>query len=187
MIKYEELDLKDLSQYDTIISKYVTTKKYEINKIDRGLGGFVFKLVDVEEYKKEFDGKSSKWLEYFDDISNWKVYVAKDDQKLIAGCVIASKTKGCHMLEERDDLAVLWDIRVMDGYKHQGIGQHLFDMAVNYCKDHNFSQLKIECQNTNPNAVNFYHKQGAVLCAVNEYAYKDFLNETQLLWYKDLK
>ena len=34
------------------------------------------------------------------------------------------------MLEGRDDLAVLWDIRVSDDYKHQGIGQHLFDLAI---------------------------------------------------------
>ena len=38
MIKYEELDLKDISQYDNIISKYSTTKKYQITKINRGLG-----------------------------------------------------------------------------------------------------------------------------------------------------
>lgn len=122
--------------------------------------------------------------------SNMKVSkqgnVAKNNDKLIGGCVVATKTKGCNMLEDRDDLAVLWDIRVSEGYKHQGIGQHLFDLAINYCKTNNFKQFKIECQNTNPNAVNFYHKQGATLCAINEYAYNDCPNETQLLWYIDL-
>ena len=186
MIKYEELDLKDISQYDNIISKYSTTKKYQITKINRGLGGFEMNLIDVDLYEKEFDEKTSKWLSYFNDISNWKIYVAKDDDKLIGGCVVATKTKGCNMLEGRDDLAVLWDIRVIDGYKHQGIGQHLIDLAINYSKENGFKQFKIECQNTNPAAVNFYHKQGAILCAINEYAYSDYPNETQLLWYLDL-
>lgn len=186
MIKYEELNLKDLNQYDSIISKYSTTKKYEITKINRGLGGFKINLIDVELYEKTFEGNSNKWLSYFNDLSNWKIYVAKDNEKIIGGCVVATKTKGCNMLEGRDDLAVLWDIRVSEGYKHQGIGQHLFDLAIDYCKTNNFKQFKIECQNTNPNAVNFYHKQGATLCAVNEYAYSDCPNETQLLWYIDL-
>jgi ribosomal protein S18 acetylase RimI-like enzyme len=186
MIKYEELDIKDINQYDSITSSYSTTKKYEIKKINRGLGGFEINLVSVPLYEKTFDGNSKKWLEYFDDLSNWKIYVAKDNDKLIGGCVVASKTKECNMLEGRDDLAVLWDIRVSEGYKHQGIGQHLFDMAINYCKENNFKQLKIECQNTNTAAVNFYHKQGAKLCAINEYAYSDYPNETQLLWYIDL-
>ena len=185
MITYEELKLEDLKLYDTIISKYSTRKKYEIRKINRGLNGFEMKLIDVDLYEKTFDGNSSKWLAYFNDLSNWKIYVAKEGEKLVAGCVVATKTKGCNMLEDRDDLAVLWDIRVLEKYKHQGIGQHLFDMAVDFCKKNKFKQLKIECQNTNPNAVNFYYKQGAVLCAINEYAYKDCLNETQLLWYID--
>ena len=186
MIKYEELDLKKLSQYDTIVSSYNTTKKYEITKINRGLGGFEINLVDVEPYEKLFEGNSCEWLDCFKDLSNWRIYVAKDNDKLIGGCVVATKTKSCNMLEGRDDLAVLWDIRVSDGYKHQGIGQHLFDMAINYCKSNKFKQFKIECQNTNPTAVNFYYKQGASLCAINEYAYKDYPNETQLLWYIDL-
>jgi ribosomal protein S18 acetylase RimI-like enzyme len=36
------------------------------------------------------------------------------------------------MLSGRDDFAVLWDIRIADGYKNQGIGQTLFDMAAYY-------------------------------------------------------
>jgi len=44
----------------------------------------------------------------------------------------------------------------------------------------------VECQNTNYAAVNFYHKQGMVLGVINEYAYKDYPNEAQLLWYLDL-
>ena len=71
MIKYEELNLKDLNQYDSIISKYSTTKKYEITKINRGLGGFKIDLIDVELYEKTFEGNSNKWLSYFNDLSNF--------------------------------------------------------------------------------------------------------------------
>lgn len=59
-------------------------------------------------------------------------------------------------------------------------------MAKNDAKENGFKQLKVGYQNTNPAAVNFYHKQGMKLCAINEYAYSDYSNETQLLWYLDL-
>ncbi len=90
------------------------------------------------------------------------------------------------MLEGRDDLAVLWDLRVDESYKHQGIGQSLFNIAKKWAVDNNFNQLKVECQNTNYNAVKFYHKQGMILSAINEYAYKDCPNEIQLIWYLNL-
>ncbi len=100
--------------------------------------------------------------------------------------MLATKTKNCHMLEDRDDLAVLWDLRVMDKYQHQGIGKNLFNLCKEYAVKHGFKQLKVECQNTNPTAVKFYHKQGMVLCSIKEYVYADCLNEVQLLWYLDL-
>ena len=53
------------------------------------------------------------------------------------------------MLEKRDDLALLWDLRVAEEYKHQGIGQMLFNMAKSYAIKKGFKQFKVECQNTN--------------------------------------
>ena len=105
---------------------------------------------------------------------------------MIGGCTVATKTSNCTMLEKRDDLALLWDLRVAEEYKHQGIGQKLFNMAKDYAIKEGFKQFKVECQNTNPAAVKFYHKQGMNLGVINEHAYKDFPNEVQLLWYLDL-
>jgi len=93
------------------------------------------------------------------------------------------------MLSGRDDLAVLWDIRVDDAYKHQGVGQVLFEMSVKWSREQGLTQMKIECQNVNIPAVRFYHKQGAVFSAIDEYAYynkPEFRHEAQLIWYLDL-
>lgn len=185
-IRYKEIDINDLEEYGKIPFYYDTNKKYELKKVDRGLGGILLELVDVEDFHKDFGSRVEKWKELF-DLTNWKFYaVFNENNEMIAGCTLATKTPNCHMLEGRNDLAVLWDIRVSDKYKHQGIGKRLFNMAKDYAKDHNFKQLKVECQNTNPNAVNFYYKQGMKLCSINEYAYKDCKNEVQLLWYLDL-
>ena len=185
-IKYGEIGIDQLDEYGNIPFYYDTNKKYELIKIDNGLGGIKFELVDVPEFHKDFGTRTSRWKELF-DLKNWKFFVAyNEENKMIAGCVVATKTNNCIMLEKRDDLAVLWDIRVSDKYKHQGIGQKLFNMAKEYAVNNGFKQLKVECQNTNPAAVNFYHKQGMILRAINEYAYPDCPNEVQLLWYLDL-
>lgn len=49
--------------------------------------------------------------------------------------------------------------------------------------------MKIECQNNNEPACKFYHKQGAVLRKIDEYAYFDDIEsrfEVQFIWYLDL-
>ena len=186
MITYKEIGKDRLKEYGEIPFYYDTTKKYELTKINNGIGGIKMDLVDVPLYHKDFGTRTERWIELF-DLDKWKFFVACDEEdRLIAGCTIAANSKNCHMLEGKDDLAVLWDIRVSDEYKHQGIGQKLFDMALEYVKKAGYKQLKVECQNTNPAAVNFYHKQGFILGAINEYAYPDYPNETELLWYLDL-
>lgn len=185
-IIYKKITLEELEEYGNIPFYYITNKKYELKKINNGLGGIILELIDVEEYYKDFGSKVDHWKEMF-DLSNWEFFAAYNENgKMVAGCTIATKTHNCNMLEKREDLAVLWDIRVSNEYKHKGIGQKLFELIRKYAKENGFKQLKVECQNTNPAAVNFYHKQGMKLCAINEYAYPEYPNETQLLWYVDL-
>jgi hypothetical protein len=47
-------------------------------------------------------------------------------------------------------------------------------------------RLKVETQNINVPACRFYVKQGCVLGAIHRFAYPEFPDEAQLLWYKDL-
>lgn len=112
--------------------------------------------------------------------------MAFDGDKPVGAVTIASRTEGVNMLSGRNDLAVLWDLRVEEAYKGRGIGQRLFDLACDWARDNQLIQMKIECQNNNVPAVKFYHKQGAVLGMVDEYAYyndPDFRSEIQLVWY----
>jgi len=166
---------------------------YRIDKINRGLGGFYLVETPVEPYEKDFqdehDANAVRWGKQF-DISNWAFFMAFDGEKPVGGATVASRTDGVNLLCGRSDLASLWDIRVDDDYKHQGIGQTLFDMAVKWSREQGFIQINIECQNNNVPAVKFYHKQGAVLSAVNEYAYynePEYRHESQFIWYLDLK
>jgi ribosomal protein S18 acetylase RimI-like enzyme len=97
------------------------------------------------------------------------------------------------MLEGRDDLAVLWDIRVSPGSKRRGVGRALFAEAIRWSREQGMTTLKIETQNINVPACKFYSSQGAHLGAINRFAYRDapwshpdVRSEVMLLWYYQL-
>ena len=62
----------------------------------------------------------------------------------------------------------------------------LFRAAEAWSRDRGCRQLKIETQNINVPACRFYLRQGCVLGGINRFAYREFPEEVQLLWYKDL-
>ena len=192
MIVYKKIDKTYFSKYDSIPMRFNVTSYYRIEKINRGLDGFRFIETPVEQpYIKDFctgeDETVSRWIRF--GISHWAFFMAFDGEKPVGAAAVASRSKEANMLSGRDDIAVLWDIRVDEPYKRQGVGQELFDMAVNWSREQGLTQMKIECQNNNVPAVKFYHKQGAVLSSINDYAYynePEYRHEAQLIWYLDL-
>lgn len=195
MITYRRIDKSGFDMYDKVPMVVHIKSKFVPKKIDRGLGGFIFEEVPVEEYSKDFTRfeKAMDYEKHF-NISGWAFFMAFDEDEPIGAVTVCARDSSCEMLDKRDDICVLWDIRVADGYKHLGIGQHLFDMVRVWAMEEGFSQIKIECQNTNIPACRFYHKQGAKLCRIDEYAYyseyyneKDIRDEIGLIWYLDLK
>lgn len=190
MIKYKEIDKNYLEVYDQVPMLVHVKEEYSLEKIDNGLGGIVLKEIPVDEYVKDLGAyeKATEYEKRF-DISNWAFFMAFDNEKPIGAVTVASQTEGVHMIGGRQDLSILWDIRVADGYKGQGVGQNLFDLAVNWSREKGLKQMKIECQNNNVPACKFYHKQGAVLGKIDEYAYYEELecqHEVQLIWYLNL-
>ena len=84
----------------------------------------------------------------------------------------------------------MWDIRVDDKYKHQGIGQRLFDQAKGVAQKKGYKKIIIESQNNNVTACRFYRKQGAILTKFDTNAYctePGLENEVQLIWTLELK
>lgn len=192
MIIYKKVDRTYLPKYDMIPMIVHISSYYRIVKINRGLGGLHLAETPIEPYIKNFctehNAIAVSWEQRW-DISNWAFFMAFNGDRPVGGATVASRTADLNLLCDRDDLATLWDIRVEDEYKRQGVGHELFDMVVKWCKEQGLVQMNIECQNNNVPAVNFYHKQGAVLAAINEYAYynePEYRHEAQFLWYLDL-
>ena len=162
-----------------------------IYRVDANVPGrFHWKLTEerVESpYVKDYDAGGERPLRWRRrDLSNWVILAALREGGRVGGAVVAWNTPGVDMLEGREDLAVLWDLRVHPDQRRQGIGQRLFDFAAAWARAKGCRQLKIETQNINVPACRFYAKQGCHLGAVKPGAYPEYPDEIQLLWYLDL-
>lgn len=80
-------------------------------------------------YVKNYDALDgegpSQWATRF-DVSHWGLFAANQQgQQRVGGAAVAFRTRGLAMLENRCDLAVLWDIRVAPQARRQGVGSCL--------------------------------------------------------------
>ena len=189
-IHYCEVNKSELDKYDSIPMTFCVESEYCLSKIDGGLGGFLLKEVPVKPYIKDLGQyeHATEYEQHF-DITNWNFFMAFDGERPVGGATIAARTSGMDMLDGRDDLCVLWDLRVAPEYRRIGIGKRLFGLACERAAASGCRQLKIECQSNNPSACKFYRKQGAVLSCLDEYAYysdPSLRTEIQLIWYLQL-
>jgi GNAT superfamily N-acetyltransferase len=175
--------------YATIPIAFEVTHFLEV--AEGGPDGFVLTRCPVAgpPYTKDYDALPGEgprtWARSF-DVSNWRQFTAWVDGELAGGAVVAFSTPGVHMLEDRVDLAVLWDIRVAPPFRRGGVGAALFRAVESWARSSGCRDLKVETQNINLPACRFYASQGCELRVVNPDAYRDLPHELQLLWYKDL-
>lgn len=165
----------------------------QVEPVDGGLSGL--KLVEEpvrESYVKDYDEYEEegpeRWLKRF-DTSHWVIFIARDGGKPVGTATVACRSPNVWVLERRDDLAVLWDIRVRAEYRRWGIGGALFRAAAQWAWEQGCRHLKVETQNVNVPACRFYAAQGCRLRAIDREAYgadPRIAHEAMLLWTYDL-
>lgn len=164
--------------------RFVVRSIYEVHGDDPATALLIEKPVP-EPWIKDYDAIKGEepvhWAKLW-DISNWGMLVAQLNKPWIGGCVLAYNTDGVYKLEGRDDITVLWDLRVHPDFRRQGIGKKLLASACEWAKKRNCTELKIETQSINVPACKFYQKQGCRLDSINRNAYKNFPNEIELMW-----
>lgn len=190
MVEIIEIGPKDLIFYDSIPSRVLvrTILVPELN--EDGLGGINLREVMVPQpYIKDYDSNEdlpSNWPKLF-DVTNWGIFIAKENGLVIGGAVVAFDTTGVSMLEARRDLSVLWDIRVRQ--EGRGVGIMLFNHAAEWSRTRGCTQMKIETQNINVPACKFYQRMGAKLGEIRCHGYANIpsvAGEVMLCWYLDL-
>lgn len=120
------------------------------------------------------------------DVREWRILSAWLDGVRVGGAVLAWKTRGVAMLEDRSDLAVVWDLRVDPAVRAQGIGRSIWVATERWARSRGCTTIKVETQDTNVDACRFYERMGCTLRAASRNVYPELPDEVQLLWYKQL-
>jgi GNAT superfamily N-acetyltransferase len=184
-----------LTTYSMIPISFEVKSKLIVELVDDGLGGIALHEEEViPTYVKDYDeikGEGPvRWLERF-NTSDWALFVAREKRIPVGGATVAFRTPGVHMLSlgGREDVAVLWDMRVHPGHRNLGIGSALFSEVAKWAKERNCKYLQVETQNVNVPACRFYVRQGCQLGEINRLAYSapEVAHEVMLIWYLDLQ
>jgi len=146
-----------------------------VRVVKGGLGGVLLKEEPVARpYVKDYDALDgegpTRWLRRF-NTANWTVMIARQARRAMGGAVLVMASPDIYMLKGRNDLAILWDLRVRPESRGQGIGVALFRRAVQLAKDKGIAQMSVETQNVNVPACKFYRKQGCSLGEIGRFQY----------------
>ncbi|MCL4527998.1 MAG: GNAT family N-acetyltransferase [Chloroflexi bacterium] len=190
-IQINEINPALLDEYSRIPIRFEVKSIFAVELVDGGLGGILLHEKNVTPYSNDYDahGKTpSDWPHLF-DVKNWGFFLAHDGNENVGAAAIAFNTNGVHMLEERSDLAVLWDIRVRPEVRGRGVGKKLFEHAANWSRQGGCHQMKIETQNVNVAACRFYRRMGCELGNIHRFGYAAIpavSDEVMLNWYFNL-
>ena len=139
----------------------------------------------LKDYDAQPGNHPLDWRSRF-DVRRWGVLAARFGGLRVGGAVIVMRSPDIEMLEGRDELALLWDIRVTPASRNHGVGTALLAAGEEWARARGARILKVETQDTNVPACRFYFRNGFSLRAIRRGAYPELPHEAQLLWYKDL-
>lgn len=170
----------DLEWYRAVPISFAANERLDLGRLPELVS------VPCEPFLKDYDLLSppSEWKEQF-DLRNWRAYHVVDGGLRLGSAVVAARTPGVDMLEGRDDLGVLWDLRVVPEHRGRGVGRSLFRAVEEDLRADGFGHLKVETQDINVRACRFYCAMGCSLVMINPNAYEG-LDEVQLIWQKAL-
>ncbi len=186
-----EEDAAVLAEYARISIAFEVASVLDVELGNRGLSGVVFSerrlpKVHVKDYDALEKCRPTAWARRW-DLSKWGVLSAFAAGERIGGCVIAYDTEGIPRLSGRTDAAVLWDLRVDPVFRRAGVGSRLFDAAEAWALGRECREFFVETQNINVPACRFYANRGCVLAAIDRFAYREFPDEVEFVWHKELK
>lgn len=186
-IEYAGVPGRLVAEYAAIPISFTVTSRLSAEQGSDG--SFVLSEQVVEPgYIKDYDTISERpdtWANRF-DTSQWRMLLARVDGAVAGGATVACGGFGLDLLESRDDLAMLWDVRVAPSFRGRGVGRTLFEQAEAWAAACGCAELMVETQNINVAACRFYAALGCSLRTVRPDAYPMCPGEDQFLWYKTL-
>ena len=179
-----------LETYAEVPIAFDVESRYQVEPIDRGLGGvrLVEEPVDpptVKTFDEVPEGDPTNWPTLW-DVSSWGFFLAMDGPRAVGAAAVVWDTADFEGLDGRSDLAVLFDLRVHPDERGREIGSSLFDRVVDWATARDCTRLTIETQSNNVPACRFYAHQGCELGEIVRDAYPAYPAETKLVWFYEL-
>jgi GNAT superfamily N-acetyltransferase len=185
-IQEKHVTSASLAEYASVPIAFTVTSVFDVHVIENGLGGWRLEERAVTSYVKDYDAlEPPTWATRW-DTTEWGLLGLLVDDRRVGGAIVAVRTPGLWLLEGRDDMSLLLDIRIEPRLRRRGLGQHIFEAACAWAKQKNCRWLKIETQNTNVPSCRFYARQGCTLRTIHPGAYTELPEEIQLLWYRGM-
>ena len=193
MFQIRQINISEIAVYEKIPMKFRVDSVFDVEIVDQGFGGYRLteRSVDepwVKDYLAIEHTALPTWIDDFNG-DGWAFFLAEDDGIPIGGATVASRTPSANMLDGRDDLAVLWDIRVNPLNQHGGVATALVNRVIEWSRAEGLAQLKIETQNINVPGCRFYASMGCELRGIVHHAYDEnpkLKDEIMFLWWLDL-
>jgi GNAT superfamily N-acetyltransferase len=182
MLVIREAGMVDLEAYETVPISFQGMARVDIDQLSAS-GGQDIVGIPTDLFWKHYDAleKPSNLPNRF-DVSNWGTLVAMNNQERVGGAILAWNSFDFNMLEGRQDLAVMVDIRVLPTSRGSGIGRAIWSKAIEWCTERGIKELRVETQDINVGACCFYQAMGCTLHSVDRQAYAPVLDEVQIIW-----
>ncbi|MFW6298786.1 MAG: GNAT family N-acetyltransferase [Bacillota bacterium] len=116
------------------------------------------------------DENPSAWSTFI-SMRNFTMVGIREGGMPVAAMSLVHDNPTVRMLDGRKDVLLIWDLRVHPDYKRKGYGRALIGYARQRAKELGVGHLRLETQNTNPNALEFYLAMGFELIHIREHAY----------------
>jgi GNAT superfamily N-acetyltransferase len=139
----------------------------------------------VKDYDAGADGGPAEWGQRF-DVARWCILAAFVDGERAGGAAVIAREGDIELLGGRDDLALLWDLRVGPSFRRALVGSALMAQVEQWARNQGARALRVETQNINVPACRFYQRCGFRLTEIVEGAYDGLPDEMQLVWEKPL-
>ncbi|MFP4078286.1 MAG: GNAT family N-acetyltransferase [Candidatus Izemoplasmataceae bacterium] len=132
---------------------------------------FSLKKETTEEFGYDVNDEEPGAWKKFISMRNFRMVGIRYDDQVVAAMSLVHDNTTVRMLEGRKDVLLIWDLRVHPDHKRKGYGKALIEYARKEAKSLGVNHLRLETQNTNPNAIEFYLAVGFELAHIREHAY----------------
>ena len=119
-------------------------------------------------------------------IRHWCFLAAYIKDVRVGGAVVVVRQEDVAQLGGRASFALLWDLRVAQSHRRQGVGRALLAQADVTARDAGCRGVEVETQDVNVPACRLYAAAGFRLHEVTPFAYSAAPREIRLIWQKTI-